>query len=268
MHCYILLGSFVCGLSHSLAPQWVGCEPTAEKPDTFALKMPGGGGHGGDDGEPVVLVERTPPLYLPICLSTYPSIYCFSPPPPSFFQNQAPWEAGVVARDHCVQPQYAPHSVFACSLSVPVCGYRAEEEEERDAPEEKEEREAASKEAGFSHPLMSPMSIGTDESGAGGSGASRGGHTAAAAVSHEPHPVPYNPFLHTGALVVASLVGRGHAKKTNRLFHDSGSRFTHLHERVKDMAGGLPIGFNKPLFLALKQRGRKVCVCVRACVCV
>jgi hypothetical protein len=60
--------------------------------------------------------------------------------------------------------------------------------------------------------------------------------------------------------VVASLVGRGHMKKTERAFHDSGSRFTHLHERVKDMAGGAAIGFNKPLFLALKQRGLKVCV--------
>jgi len=153
------------------------------------------------------------------------------------------------------------------------CAEEDEEDSETDEDEDEDvegegEKLPSSKSGTAANPLVSPMSIDTDKSGAGGSGASRGGHTAAAAVSHEPHPVPYNPFLHTGALVVASLVGRGHAKKTNRLFHDSGSRFTHLHERVKDMAGGLPIGFNKPLFLALKQRGRKVCVCVRACVCV
>ena len=147
------------------------------------------------------------------------------------------------------------------------CAEEDEEDSETDEDEDEDvegegEKLPSSKSGTAANPLVSPMSIDTDKSGAGGSGASRGGHTAAAAVSHEPHPVPYNPFLHTGALVVASLVGRGHAKKTNRLFHDSGSRFTHLHERVKDMAGGLPIGFNKPLFLALKQRGRKVCVCL------
>jgi hypothetical protein len=153
------------------------------------------------------------------------------------------------------------------------CAEEDEEDSETDEDEDENvegegEKLPSSKSGTATNPLVSPMSIDTEKSGAGGSGTSRG-EAMAAAVSHEPHPVPYNPFLHTGALVVASLVGRGHAKKTNRLFHDSGSRFTHLHERVKDMAGGLPIGFNKPLFLALKQRGRKVCVrvCVGVCVC-
>ncbi len=34
-----------CGIQE--VHDWVGCEPTAEKPDTFSVKMPGGGGHGG-----------------------------------------------------------------------------------------------------------------------------------------------------------------------------------------------------------------------------
>ena len=87
-------------------------------------------------------------------------------------------------------------------------------------------------------------------------------------VASEAHPVPYNPFLYSGALVVSSLVGRGHDEKLRRLFHDSASRFMHLQSSVKDMAGGLPIGFNKPAFLSLKQRGLKVGAPVRrVCQC-
>ncbi len=44
--------------------QWVGCEPTAEKPDTFALKVLGGGGHGTRVAAPFLLsrpaATRTP----------------------------------------------------------------------------------------------------------------------------------------------------------------------------------------------------------------
>ena len=53
-------------------------------------------------------------------------------------------------------------------------------------------------------------------------------------------------------------MGRAYARKSERMFNDSGSRYTHLLECVRAMAGGIAIGFNKPQFLSLKQRGMKV----------
>ena len=72
-----------------------------------------------------------------------------------------------------------------------------------------------------------------------------------------PHDMPYNPYMTTGALVLSALIGRGHGSKDVKMFHDSGSRFTHLVDSVSAMAGDSKIGFNNPVFLALKQRGLK-----------
>ena len=69
--------------------------------------------------------------------------------------------------------------------------------------------------------------------------------------------MPYNPYMTTGSLVLAALLGRGHGKKEHRKFHDTGSRFTHLLEGVSAMAGGTKVGFNNAAFLAMKQRGLK-----------
>ncbi len=74
------------------------------------------------------------------------------------------------------------------------------------------------------------------------------------------HPMPYNPFMQTGALVMCSLLGRGHFSKRQRLFTDSASRFSHMMKGIQSMAGESTIGFSKPTFLSLKQRGKKVCV--------
>ena len=69
---------------------------------------------------------------------------------------------------------------------------------------------------------------------------------------------PYNPFLYTGALTLCSIIGRGYEKKSRRLFLDAGTRFTHLFRKVKQLAGGAPISFNKPTSLTLNKRGLKV----------
>jgi hypothetical protein len=76
----------------------------------------------------------------------------------------------------------------------------------------------------------------------------------------EEHPMPFNAFLHSGALVLCSLLGRAHLPKAVRLCNDSGSRFARVMKFVRDMAGGMavPVGFSKPTFLSLKQRGLKV----------
>ncbi len=84
--------------------------------------------------------------------------------------------------------------------------------------------------------------------------------------------MPFNPFLHSGALVLCSLLGRAHLPKAVRLCNDSGSRFAHVMKFVRDMAGGMAVGYSKPTFLSLKQRGLKVCTrvlreaCARAFV--
>ena len=68
---------------------------------------------------------------------------------------------------------------------------------------------------------------------------------------------PYNPFMDTGALSVCSLLGRAHLAEEQRLFHDKGSRFTHLISHFTQWAGGRKIGFNNPVFLALKKKALK-----------
>ena len=109
--------------------------------------------------------------------------------------------------------------------------------------------------------------------------------------------MPFNPFMITGSLVMCSLLGRGHMLKRQRLFTDSASRFSHLlggiqvrggsvrmclphtpphqlgshvsqqlqvlesdvHDAgAQSLAGSSAIGFHKPTFLSLKQRGKKV----------
>jgi hypothetical protein len=82
-----------------------------------------------------------------------------------------------------------------------------------------------------------------------------------------PHPVPFNPFMHSGALALAAILGRQHLGKSRRMFRDSAGRYSHLVSSVQAMVGDAPVGFSKPAFLSLKQHGLKVRVCVRASVC-
>ena len=79
------------------------------------------------------------------------------------------------------------------------------------------------------------------------------------------HPRPFHPYMDSGALVVCSLLGRGHLKKRERTFVDTGagSRFTHVMHGVEAIAGGSvgashKIGFSQPTLLTLKQRALKV----------
>lgn len=71
------------------------------------------------------------------------------------------------------------------------------------------------------------------------------------------HPRPFNPFLDSGALATSALVGRAHYPSDKRLFHDNGSRFSHLINELQKWAGGRRIGFNNSVFLAQKQKRLK-----------
>ena len=70
------------------------------------------------------------------------------------------------------------------------------------------------------------------------------------------HPVPFNPFMTTGSLVLCSLLGKGYGG--NRKFADNGSKFKYVMDMMCKATGGGKVGFNNPAFLALKQRGLKV----------
>lgn len=72
-----------------------------------------------------------------------------------------------------------------------------------------------------------------------------------------PHPRPFNPFLDSGALATAALLGRAHYPPEGRLFHDNGSRFSHMIDNFKKLAGGRRVGFNNSVFLAQKQKRLK-----------
>lgn len=72
-----------------------------------------------------------------------------------------------------------------------------------------------------------------------------------------PHPRPFNPFLDSGALATAALLGRAHYPPEGRLFHDNGSRFSHMVDNFKKLAGGRRVGFNNSVFLAQKQKRLK-----------
>jgi glutaminase len=65
---------------------------------------------------------------------------------------------------------------------------------------------------------------------------------------------PYNACTLAGALAVMSCVGRGHLRKRERLFKDSGSRFTHVVSTLQQWAGDSKLGFNNAACLLLKQR--------------
>ncbi|KAA0156902.1 hypothetical protein FNF31_05825 [Cafeteria roenbergensis] len=65
---------------------------------------------------------------------------------------------------------------------------------------------------------------------------------------------PYNACTLAGALTVMSCVGRGHLRKREQLFKDSGSRFTHVVTRLQEWAGDTRLGFNNAACLLLKQR--------------
>lgn len=74
----------------------------------------------------------------------------------------------------------------------------------------------------------------------------------------EGSPKPYNPFMESGALVVASMVGRAHENNPLlRKFHDSGSRYNYLVQALQRMAGGARTDFNNPHFLSMKQKQLK-----------
>ena len=68
------------------------------------------------------------------------------------------------------------------------------------------------------------------------------------------HVRPYNACTLAGALTVMACVGRGHLRKRERLFKDSGSRFTHVVSRLQSWAGDARLGFNNAACLLLKQR--------------
>ena len=69
-----------------------------------------------------------------------------------------------------------------------------------------------------------------------------------------PHPRPFNPFVEAGALTLCALAGRAHYPPEGRLFHDNGSRFSHMMGGLTRLCGGRRIGFNNSVFLAEKQK--------------
>ena len=88
--------------------------------------------------------------------------------------------------------------------------------------------------------LLSPTSHGADADGP------------------QPSPTPYNPFTDSGGLVCCSMVGQGH-KKAGRFFADKGTRFKHVLNSLRKLAGGRGrCGFANPIFLAQKERGLQV----------
>ncbi len=72
------------------------------------------------------------------------------------------------------------------------------------------------------------------------------------------HDRPINPYLNSGALVLCSLLGRGHLAKEERLFNSTGSRFTRVLSMMRELAGNNRVGFSKPAFLTLKQKALRV----------
>ena len=69
-----------------------------------------------------------------------------------------------------------------------------------------------------------------------------------------PRQRPHNPFTLSGALAVCSTIGRAHLDRQHRVFKDSGGRFDHVRNTISAWAGGAKVGFNNPMFLALKRR--------------
>lgn len=91
----------------------------------------------------------------------------------------------------------------------------------------------------------------------GASGGGGGGGMVTIEPSRAPHPRPFNPFLDSGALAVASLIGRGHYPASERLYHDNGTRFSHMMNELQRWCGGRKVGFNNSVFLAQKQKRLK-----------
>jgi glutaminase len=71
------------------------------------------------------------------------------------------------------------------------------------------------------------------------------------------HKKPFNAFLDSGGLALAAQLGRAHYPPAHRLYHDTGSRFSHMMARLSALAGGWRIGFNNAVFLAQKQHRLK-----------
>jgi glutaminase len=71
------------------------------------------------------------------------------------------------------------------------------------------------------------------------------------------HPRPFNAFLDSGALAMCSLIGRAHYPTPKRLFHDNGSRFSHMLKHFERWCGNRRVGFNNSVFLAQKEKRLK-----------
>jgi glutaminase len=101
--------------------------------------------------------------------------------------------------------------------------------------------------------------------GFGSSGSSSTPESSAAAAERAAamqRPKPYNAFLDSGALAVCSLIGRAHLPPRSRLFHDNGSRFSHMVKEFSRWCGRRKVPFSNSAFLAQKQkrlRTRAVC---------
>jgi glutaminase len=70
----------------------------------------------------------------------------------------------------------------------------------------------------------------------------------------QPNRKPFNPFMDSGALQTAALIGEQHLHKNKDAFHDSGSRFMHIIKHITELAGGRRIGYNNSVFLAQKEK--------------
>ena len=68
-------------------------------------------------------------------------------------------------------------------------------------------------------------------------------------------PLPYNPFLTSGSLVLCSLLGKGLGG--NKRFPENGRKFTFIMDALSACAGS-KVGFSNATFLALKERSLKV----------
>jgi glutaminase len=71
------------------------------------------------------------------------------------------------------------------------------------------------------------------------------------------NPKPWNPYMESGALVMCSLIGKAHAPVAERMFHDNGTRFSHMLNHFSAWAGGSKVGFSNSVFLAQKEKRLK-----------
>ena len=224
--------------------EWVASEPCAFPSDTFELRKPTSHG-GGDDGDDDSDADSN------VSPGRRGSVRGADGAVPAFFRAESQGHRPSDRRspgsdsdsdsdaDDSHRPSRVPSAASSRSLSAPV------------APLGLGALGAGAGGAGFSIPKLKAFSDTDEKSDATDrpAGIEPRGET--------DHAMPYNPFMDSGAMVVCSVIGRGHTKKRFRSFHDAGSRFTHVLKALTLMAGGTKPGFNNPVFLALKQRGLK-----------